>query len=383
MELVACSPRQDTGRVVRVDRSDLPLEKASDAERARFADGDALFEATLREADGLGPLYIRASCTACHRADGRGPGQVGKMAVVEDDQVTPAADQSLLRYGAAERPYMAAGAKKGVVRPENVAHVRVTYRFPPAVFGRGYMEAVADGEIERLERAAKDRNDGIHGRIHRVCDEGTAGAEGCAIGRFGLKARIATLSSFTADAFQNDMGITSPERPNELPNPDEAADDKKPGIDVTAEIVMQVSDYVRLLEIPSRAEMSERGPALFEKSLCSACHVPSLRTRADYPVAALAGIAAPVFTDFLLHDMGPALADGVVDGRAGSREWRTAPLLGLRFFSAYLHDGRARTIEQAVLAHGADGSEALASVERFRALTGTDKDELLRYVAAL
>jgi CxxC motif-containing protein (DUF1111 family) len=90
-----------------------------------------------------------------------------------------------------------------------------------------------------------------------------------------------------------------------------------------------------------------------------------------------------VFTDFLLHDMGPALADGVVDGRAGSREWRTAPLLGLRFFNAYLHDGRARTIEQAVLAHGADGSEALASVERFRALTGTDKDELLRYVAAL
>jgi CxxC motif-containing protein (DUF1111 family) len=111
--------------------------------------------------------------------------------------------------------------------------------------------------------------------------------------------------------------------------------------------------------------------------------VGALQTRADYPVSALADIAAPVFTDFLLHDMGPALADGVVDGDAGSREWRTAPLIGLRFFSAYLHDGRAHSLEEAVLAHGGEGSEGATSVDRFRGLSPADREQLLRFVAAL
>jgi len=375
-----CSPSEERGRVVHVDRSDLPLTKATAAELERFADGDRLFEATLREADGLGPLYIRASCTACHRADGRGPGLVGKMAVVEEDRVTPSPDQSILRYGTAERPYVAARAKRAVTRPENAEQVRVTYRFPPAVFGRGYMEAIADEEIEKLEHAAKTRDDGIRGRIHRLCRGDEAP---CAIGRFGLKARLSTLEEFTADAFQNDMGITSPARPHELPNPDAELDDGKPGVDVTTEIVAGVAEYVRLLELPARASTGARGGELFQGALCGACHVSSLRTRVDYPVSALAGVAAPVFTDFLLHDMGASLADGVVEGSAGSREWRTAPLIGLRFFSAYLHDGRAHTVEEAVLAHGGEGSEAEVSVHRFRALGPSDRDELLRFVAAL
>jgi CxxC motif-containing protein (DUF1111 family) len=377
--VAACSPRPAAERAAKVDRSDLPLDRANTDELARFAEGDNLFEATLREADGLGPVYIRASCTACHRADGRGPGQVGKMAVVEDDRVTPASDQTALRYGNAERPY-ATKSRHAVLRPERDDRVRVTYRFPPAVFGRGYLEAVDDAEIEKLERIARGSTSGIRGRVHRISSEGESASK---IGRFGLKARIATLEEFTADAFQNDMGITSPGRPDELPNPDGARDDDKPGIDVGADVVTAVSDYVRLLEIPAREPADARGATLFEKTLCADCHVPALRTRADYPVAALAGIDAPVFTDFLLHDMGPALADGIVDGNAGSREWRTAPLIGLRFFGAYLHDGRAHTLEEAVLAHGGDGSEGAPSIDRFRAMPRADQEELLRFVAAL
>jgi CxxC motif-containing protein (DUF1111 family) len=90
-----------------------------------------------------------------------------------------------------------------------------------------------------------------------------------------------------------------------------------------------------------------------------------------------------VYTDFLLHDMGTGLADRVVDGDAGPREWRTAPLIGLRFFPAFLHDGRAKTVEEAVLAHRSPGSEANSSVDRFLALNPTDRRTLTTFVETL
>jgi CxxC motif-containing protein (DUF1111 family) len=179
------------------------------------------------------------------------------------------------------------------------------------------------------------------------------------------------------------MGLTSPLLPSELANPDGLHDDRKPGVDIAADTLASAADYVRLLEIPARASGSDEGRAAFERALCSVCHVPALRTRADYPVSALAGIAAPVYTDFLLHDMGEALSDGVSDGQAGPREWRTAPLLGLRFSSAYLHDGRAHDLEAAILAHGSDGSEARPAVDQFRALTPAARQQLLAFVATL
>jgi CxxC motif-containing protein (DUF1111 family) len=111
--------------------------------------------------------------------------------------------------------------------------------------------------------------------------------------------------------------------------------------------------------------------------------VPTLRTRPDYPVAALAGIDAPVYTDLLLHDMGDALADGVADGNATSREWKTAPLIGLRHATGFLHDGRARTILDAVVAHEGPSSEANASIAAFRALAPAAQATLLRFVEGL
>jgi CxxC motif-containing protein (DUF1111 family) len=247
------------------------------------------------------------------------------------------------------------------------------------------LDAVDDAEIERLERAALSRPGPIRGRIHRIpVEAGAAGAPATArIGRFGLKARVPTLEGFTADAFQGDMGLTSPELPNELDNPEAIRDDDKMGIDLGADVLARVSDYVRLLELPARAAADPRGRALFAEVLCAMCHVPTLRTRSDYPVSALAGIEAPIFTDLLLHDMGAGLSDGVRDVQAGPREWRTAPLIGLRFFGAYLHDGRARSIEDAVLSHQSSGSEASTSVERFVRLAPSDRAALLRFVSSL
>src|SRR5262249_4724024 len=101
------------------------------------------------------------------------------------------------------------------------------------------------------------------------------------------------------------------------------------------------------------------------------------------PIALLAGIDAPVYTDLLLHDMGDDLADGMEDEGARSRDWKTAPLIGLRHEKAFLHDGRAPTIEQAVLLHEGPGSEANQVIAAFRALTPADKSELLSFVGSL
>src|SRR5262249_52943988 len=160
---------------------------------------------------------------------------------------------------------------------------------------------------------------------------------------------IATLDEFTADALQGDMGITSPLRPIEFANPDGLTDDLKPGVDVTAESVNARATYMRLIAIPRRTGLADAAKELFDEVKCSACHVPSLKTRADYPLPLLAGIDAPIFTDLLLHDMGDELADGMVDGEAASRDWRTSPLIGLRFNKTFLHDGRAHSIEEAIL----------------------------------
>lgn len=372
-----------------LDRPNRPLKAATASEVDIFDEGDVIFEAIMRPADGLGPVFIKSACASCHREDGRGPGLVGKMGALA--AAGHARDlATALPFGNTVRPAALGGATP-VVAPAGVPGVRVTHRLPPAVFGRGYLEAIDDREIERL--AERPPRDGIRGRIHRVpwgaevnpdrryhaYRKGTTDL----IGRFGLKARIAAIDEFTADALQGDMGMTSPLRPRELPNPDGLLDDAKAGIDVTIERVNALADYTRILEIPERLAHTKEGSTLFQRVLCAACHVMSLKTRSDYPIAALAGIDAPVFTDLLLHDMGEALSDGVHDGDAKPREWRTAPLMGLRFFPAFMHDGRARDVEQAIEAHGAVDSEAYGSVQRFRQLNEEERATLLAFVRGL
>lgn len=374
------------------DLFDVPIAGLSREDVRTFDQGDLLFGLALREYDGLGPLYTRASCGACHAEGVRGPGVVQKMAIVEEDGVTPAADQSELDYGHTVHPLRAAGAQTAIVPPEGNPNVKVTIRVGPPTLGRGYLEAVLDSEIERVASEQATRGDAIHGRINHVLYASEANSDQRfhqhvkgerVIGRFGLKARVATLDDFVADALQGDMGITSPLRPDELPNPDGLSDDLKPGTDTTLENVNLRAMYVRMLAIPKRAKSNARGERLFEDAACSACHVPVLATRADYPIAELAGIDAPVFTDLLLHDMGDSLADAIVDGEATSREWRTAPLIGLRFNQTFMHDGRAQSIEEAISAHADPGAEACDSVQRFQSLSTSDQQALLDYVHAL
>jgi CxxC motif-containing protein (DUF1111 family) len=366
--------------------SDVPIDGVSQEQVIAFRKGDGVFDLPFRDADGLGPYYVRSSCGACHEGGSRGPGLVQKMVVVQSDGVTPDADQSLLPYGHTIRLGLSAGAKTPLAAPMD-PRVKVTVRLGPPILGRGYMEAVLDSEIERMESEQSKRTDGIHGKINHVAYASEANEKGffkyvkgqMVIGRFGLKARVATLDDFTADAFQGDMGLTTPMRPDELANPDMLTDDLRKGVDLDLDHVNEVAEYLRLVAIPRRS-LDDAGRAAFDKALCSVCHVPSLKTRADYPIAQLAGIDAPVYTDFLLHDLGDKLADGMTDGSADARAWRTAPLIGMRFQKVFMHDGRSPSIEQAILAHE---GEAKVSADAFKALTADERAKVIAYVEAL
>jgi len=375
-------------KLVREDAGDRPLPNLDSEWSSRFNAGDGLFELRYYEAQGLGPVYIRSSCASCHEKDARGPGAVRKMVMLDHDGV-PLNDQSGLTWGNTIRPQTIMGVEQGIVAPEN-GSLLITVRQPPAVFGRGFMEAIADSEIERVEAEQAERDDGISGRINWVTYTSRANSDTRfhehqqgerLIGRFGLKARIATLDDFAADALLGDMGMTSDMRPDELPNPEGDTDDR-PGVDVTPKTVNALADYMRVLRIPSR-KTNEHGQELFEAAQCGVCHVPSLHTATDYALAPLADIDAHVFSDLLLHDMGKGFGDEIHDFTATSTEWRTAPLLGLRFLRSYLHDGRAQTIAEAIELHGAPDSEAAGSVQHFRDLSDEDRDALVAYVSAL
>ncbi|HZJ52718.1 MAG TPA: di-heme oxidoredictase family protein [Myxococcaceae bacterium] len=372
---------------------DLPLAGASVAQQRAFRAGDAVFDQLFEAPDGLGPVYVQPSCAACHLRGGRGPGQTRRMAVVS---ASTGERVESLPFGALVRPLVTAGAGTPVLPPDGLPEgsvLLVTNRLAAPVFGRAHLEAIADSEIERVAAEQALRADGIHGRVNRVAfqSQGTvdpqfpahASGEAGLIGRFGVKARLATLDDVVADALQGDLGLTSALRPAELPNPDGLTDDLLPGVDLPDMQLAALVEYTRLLDIPRRPGPDPRGAALFESVGCAVCHVPSLRTRADWPTLQLAGIDAPVFTDLLLHDMGAGLADGQQEGGAGPSDFRTAPLVGLRYLAAYLHDGRATTLREAVLDHGAPGSEAAGTVQRFVALTPEDQDALLAFLGGL
>jgi CxxC motif-containing protein (DUF1111 family) len=393
----ACSSPGDVPPPVEVVNlnvsTDLPVPGLSEDENRVFAEGDRLFDLPLREADGIGPLFAHDHCSACHSNALRGPGLVQKMVVVEADGYTPMQDQiSKLPFGGTEHPFFNAGATRGVLAPNGDTSIKLSTRMGPPVMGRGYLEAIADSELEARLVEQAGRSDGVHGRINQIAYQSEPNTDTrfhatkkgqYVYGRFGTKARIAYLDDFAADAFQGDMGITSPLRPVELSNPDGLTDDRKPGVDVGYDSVNKRADYTRLVAIPPRARPSAADIKLFADVTCASCHTPTQRTRADYPFKPMANIDAPVFTDLLIHDMGVALADGVVEGAAGPRDWRTSPLIGLRFLKSYLHDGRARTIREAILAHAGDGSEANAAIQKFNALSPADQARLEAYVLSL
>src|SRR3954468_6983776 len=152
------------------DPADQPLVGLSPEARALFDRGDKLFDRVFAVADGLGPLYIRSACSACHQKAGAGPGDVQKFQVVDPITLAPIKDALELAYGGTERPFAVAGGTRPLLAPAaRPGHLLVhSRRSGPTVMGRGYLEAVLDSEIERVAAEQAARADGIHGRINRV-----------------------------------------------------------------------------------------------------------------------------------------------------------------------------------------------------------------------
>jgi CxxC motif-containing protein (DUF1111 family) len=259
----------------------------------------------------------------------------------------------------------------------------------PAVFGVGLLEALPERTIVAHADPRDADGDGISGRANRVGGEQSGGDR---LGRFGWKANVPSVEQQNAGAFQGDIGITSPVFPKEncVPGQDacrRASDGGSPEID--ARKLDRVTFYTRTLAVPARrrtgADAVAAGERTFDAIGCSSCHLPELRTGAS-DVAALADEDIRPYSDLLLHDMGPALADGRPDGLASGSEWRTAPLWGIGLIETvnghtrFLHDGRARGLEEAILWHG---GEARPAMLRFRALPRRARADLVAFLRSL
>lgn len=252
-------------------------------------------------------------------------------------------------------------------------------RNTPDLFGFGLLDAVPDRTIAALADPSDRDGDGVSGRVHRMPDG--------RIGRFGRKAQQPTLDEFNADAFVNESGVTNPVFMLEQ-FPGGAPGTAFPtGVDPVPEPELSQADldatnaFVRFLAPPPRLDLDNtaaRGQDVFGRIGCATCHVPSLTTGPS-SVAALSNKVVFAYTDMLLHDMGPGLADLCL-GDANPAEFRTEPLMGLRFAEPFLHDGRATTVEEAILAHG---GEARRARDRFAGLSQLERHAVLRFLGTL
>ena len=243
------------------------------------------------------------------------------------------------------------------------AGVLTSPRVAPQIIGMGLLEAIPEPAILELADPDDVDGDGVSGRPNYV----TGGpGEAAVIGRFGWKANVATVRDQVTGAFAGDIGITSDEHPDELCPTPATACRSRPDRGI-ARAPRRPRRRHRVLHADAgrpgaagpRRPRSPRGAELFSTIGCTACHVATLTT-GDHPVSQLAGPGDPPYTDLLLHDMGPGLADGRPDFLATGSEWRTPPLWGIGLVetvnghTTFLHDGRARNLEEAVLWHGGE-----------------------------
>ena len=297
-----------------------------------------------------------------------------------------------------------------IKQPDFPTHLRngnVIFRIPTPVFGAGLIEQIEDSTLlaNLAANATQKSQLGIRGRANISVSgrtiTGVANRNGNdgTITRFGWKAQNVSLLIFSGEAYNVEMGITSElfqsEReqdpncyyasvPNDVQN-FEAADALA---GTTA--IQNFSNFQRFLAPPTPSPNTPggsasigRGRAQFTSTGCAYCHTPALRTSETSTVLALRNVTANLFSDLLIHDMGVGLADGVSQGQAGPRDFRTAPLWGLGQRIFFLHDGRTKNLIEAIQFHQSSGSEANGVINRFNSLGDTAKQDLLNFLRSL
>lgn len=360
-----------------------PLPGLSPRELDRFELGRALFAKRFTPEEGLGPRFNEDACNACHTfpADGG----TGETNLIRASRALPDGGCDLLSALGGENvrrsvtPAARALGEGRTPTPTGATHVGVFTI--PFLFGLGVIDAVPQETLDALADPEDADGNGISGRVGRDPRGRPA--------RFGRKADVATVRDFVENAFRLEMGLTTPSHPDEAAAgsapavPAEA--DPAPEPEVDASVVDAVTDFIRMLAppapaVPQEGERTtvERGRGLFVSLGCTSCHVPTL-VAGESDIPAISGRAVALYSDLLLHDMGAGLEGPCAPG-AAPREVRTEPLVGLRYREAFLHDGRAGRVIDAILAHG---GEAQRARDAFAALDRVTQESLLRWLDTL
>lgn len=360
-----------------------PLPGLSAGERMRFETGRAIFDRDYTEDEGLGPFFNNRRCSACHDIPSLGGG--GVETVIKATHFLPESGCDLLAEDGGDliqqqtsTALQALGVRRKPIpdRANGVAEM-----FPTQLYGLGLIEAIPDEEILRREDPDDSDGDGIRGVAVR-------GADG-RVHRFGRKLTFATAREFLEDAMHKEMGITTPNFPEEAwperePLPDGI--DPAPDPEVDATTIDFIADYVRFLAAPDREQPTDAavrdsilaGEALFARIGCADCHTPRMTTGPS-EVAALDRRTVRLYSDLLLHDLGEDRAS-VCGPHAAPSQWRTAPLMGLRHRPALMNDGDGAGYAGAIELHG---GEAARSRALFRGLTAEQRAQLLRFLGSL
>ncbi len=414
---------QDAG----VTAFSLPAPDLQAEQRRAFAVGNAFFRdnwviapASTAGRDGLGPLFNARSCSGCHLHDGRGrpalPEEERAMGLVLrlsmgseahpiyggqlQDLANPGiqAEARIQQVSEIHRGRYADGSaysleqlRYEIRQPAYGAvseQTKISPRMAPHLVGMGLLEAIPVKFIQAQADPEDLNGDGISGRVNRVWD---IRRQQDALGRFGWKAGQPSVEQQVAAAFSADIGITSSLFPDEVPTAQQdihvvsggqpELDDHKLG---------RVTFYCQALAVPAQRHAQQpevlRGEVLFQSIGCNQCHLPQVKTGKYAAIPAFSNMLIRPYTDLLLHDMGPELADQRPEGKATGQEWRTPPLWGIGLFPAvsnhsrYLHDGRARNLAEAILWHGGEGQ---AARDAFKALEKTDREALVAFLQSL
>jgi len=364
---------------------DGPVAGLTPEQNVIFLKGDVAFNDDIfTTANGLGPLFVATSCGTCHAGDGKGH----PFTMLTRFGQTNASGNQFLHLGGPQLQHRAIPG----FQPEQIPGGATFSKFmPPANTGLGFLDFVPDAVILALADENDTNGDGISGKPNWINPPSYVTIRSAAIvqngkyiGRFGKKAAAYDLLHQTANAYNQDIGIASVFE----------SFDTYSGLSIDPEVSTQtvhdVVFYLQTLKAPVQRNKNDedvqRGRQLFLNSGCASCHTPQLTTGSS-PIAALANKTFSPYTDLLLHDMGPGLDDGYTEGSATTAEWRTPPIWGLglsknsqggQYF--LLHDGRARSIDEAIILHGGEGT---LSKMNFQQLTPVEKAQLIKFLESL
>ncbi len=367
---------------------DGPMEGLSYEEERQFLEGDITFnDEIFTVKKGLGPIFVGNSCVSCHAGDGKGH-----------------PFNKFIRFGQSDsaggNPFATVGDKRNQLQhkaipgyePEKLPDGAPYSEFlAPAVTGLGFLDAVPDADIIAMANANAQRTDDIRGRPHYnfVPDyvqkrPNSIPKNGMYIHRFGKKSITYDLLHQTVDAFNQDMGIVS------FYDPIDPYSGLPEDPEISRKALNDMVFYLKTLKAPLPRNQNDpdvrAGKEIFVDISCAACHIPKLKTGFS-EIEALSHKEFYPYTDLLLHDMGPELDDGYTEGHAHSYEWRTAPLWGLGLSTdsqggeIYLmHDGRARSIDEAIRLHGGEAEE---SKNKYVQLSDTEREQILKFLESL